>query len=127
VLVVEDNGDAADTLATALVLKGHDVATAHTATLGLQKAIELRPEIVLCDLGLPGLDGYEVARAMRAEPDLASAYLIALSGYALPADVEKALAAGFDRHIAKPPDLQALEEIISEAPAGEARDGENAP
>ncbi len=68
---------------------------------------------MLCDIGLPGMDGYEVARRLRADPALASCLLVALSGYALPDDVARATAAGFDRHLAKPPSLEALDDLLA--------------
>jgi CheY-like chemotaxis protein len=72
--------------------------------------------VVLCDLGLPAMSGYEVAQALRAEPALRGVRLVALSGYALPEDVQRALSAGFDRHMAKPPDLDALQALVAELP-----------
>jgi len=74
---------------------------------------------VLCDLGLPGLDGYEVARRLRADPRLRALPLVALSGYALAEDVERSRAAGFDRHLAKPVDLQVLERELADAAAAQ--------
>ena len=72
-------------------------------------------DMILCDIGLPGLDGYEVARRLRAEKTLASVYLVALTGYALPEDMAKAKEAGFDEHIAKPANLERLEQILASA------------
>ena len=73
-----------------------------------------KPDVVLCDIGLPGMDGYEVARAMRADPELHDVALVALSGYASPEDVERSRRAGFDRHVSKPPDIEVLERVMSE-------------
>ena len=115
VLVIEDNVDSAQTLKEALELNGHRVEVAYTGLEGLQKAHASRPDVVLCDIGLPGMNGFELAKAMRADPDLGSATLIALSGYALPEDVDQARAAGFDLHLAKPPDLVELERTIVRA------------
>jgi two-component system CheB/CheR fusion protein len=115
VLVIEDNVDSAQTLKEALELNGHRVEVAYTGPEGLQKAHASRPDVVLCDIGLPGMNGFELAKAMRADPDLSSATLIALSGYALPEDVDQARAAGFDLHLAKPPDLVELERSIVRA------------
>jgi PAS domain S-box-containing protein len=112
VLVIEDNVDAALSLCEVLELGGHEVAVAYQGAEGLAKAAELRPDIVLCDIGLPGMDGYEVARRLRADPAMAGVSLVALSGYALPEDLERAAAAGFDRHIAKPPSLEQIEELL---------------
>ncbi len=76
---------------------------------------------MLCDIGLPGMDGYEVARTMRGDPVLASAHLVALSGYALAEDVESARQAGFDEHLSKPPALHDLERLLASLPGPDAR------
>jgi len=120
VLVIEDNTDAAESLREALELGHHVVEVAYAGPEGIEKARAFSPDVVLCDIGLPGLDGYEVARAFRADPGLGSAYLVALSGYALQEDIDKAKQAGFDRHMAKPPDLAALEAMLAERPAAAA-------
>jgi PAS domain S-box-containing protein len=116
VLIVEDNVDAADTLRDVLELEGHDVTVAYRGTDGLEAARLHRPDVVLCDLGLPGLDGYEVARALRGEPGTAGVLLVALSGYALPEDRQRALEAGFDRHLAKPVDPDDLTRMLAAPP-----------
>jgi PAS domain S-box-containing protein len=116
VLVIEDNVDAAESLKELLELDGHVVEVAHEGPEGLAKARAFKPDVVICDIGLPGIDGYQVAREMRKDPELRSAYLVALSGYARKEDVEESRAAGFTRHLAKPPSLQALERILAEAP-----------
>ena len=115
VLVIEDNMDAADTLKEALEMNGHTVAVAYEGIGGLAKARTFHPDIVICDLGLPGMDGFAVARAFHATEGEAP-YLVALSGYAQPEDLERATAAGFDRHIAKPPSLDTLDRMLEEAP-----------
>lgn len=115
-LVIEDNVDAAVTLKEALELIGHEVAVAFTGPEGLARARELVPEIVLCDIGLPGMDGYQVARSFRSDEKLRHVGLVALTGYALAEDQEQAAQAGFDRHLAKPVDLRALERVIAEIP-----------
>jgi two-component system CheB/CheR fusion protein len=118
VLVIEDNKDAAGSLVEALELSGHRVAVAFDGEAGVAKAREFRPEVVLCDIGLPaGMDGYAVARALRRDPQNASAYLVALTGYAQPEDQRRALEAGFDMHLAKPPDLATLERVLEQMPA----------
>ena len=85
---------------------------AYNGPSGIDKARELRPEVVLCDIGLPGMDGYEVAQALRADPALAASFLVALTGYALPDDLRRAADAGFVRHLAKPPSLETLERLL---------------
>jgi PAS domain S-box-containing protein len=116
VLVIEDNIDAADSLRDVLAFGEHEIEVAYNGPDGIAKARKFRPEVVLCDIGLPGMDGYEVARTFRADATLKGAFLVALTGYALPEDLERAQAAGFARHIAKPPSLEKLEEIIDEVP-----------
>ena len=115
IVVIEDNPDAADSLLEVLELMGHEVALASTGPAGMTLARELCPDIVLCDIGLPGMNGYEVAQAMRENPQLQSTFLIALSGYAQPEDVAKAEAAGFNLHLAKPPSLEQLEQLLAGA------------
>ncbi len=118
VLLVEDNEDAASSLRDVLELSaGHEVRIAADGQRGLEAARALHPDVILCDLGLPVLDGYEVARRLRADGALRGATLVALSGYASPEDVERSRAAGFDHHVAKPPDLPALFRLIADAPA----------
>jgi signal transduction histidine kinase/CheY-like chemotaxis protein len=114
ILIVEDNADARRTLAALLGLMGHGVEAAATGTEGVARAAELRPRVALIDLGLPGLDGYEVGRRLRAALG-GSAVLIALSGYAGEEDRRRALAAGFDAHLAKPVDLDELKKILDDA------------
>ena len=105
VLIVEDNPDAAESLQVLLELLGHEVRVAYTGPDGVRAADEWRPDVVLCDIGLPDVDGYEVARQIRSDPSLGTTRLIALSGYAQPEDRRRARDAGFDAHMAKPPDV----------------------
>lgn len=122
VLIIEDNLDAAESLGQVLGLAGHRVAIAYDGAEGLAKAHELGPDIVLCDIGLPGgMDGYAVARALRHGAEQSSAFLVALTGYAQPEDQRRALEAGFDAHLAKPPDLEALNQMIARAPVHQPR------
>ncbi len=119
VLVIEDNVDAATSLEALLELWGHDVEVAYDGAAGIAAARNFRPDVVLCDLGLPGTSGHAVARALRADRALDGAYLVALSGYASPEDVQRAAESGFDRHLAKPPSTEALEEVLSATAARE--------
>jgi PAS domain S-box-containing protein len=112
VLVIDDNAESADTLRELLELCGHEVRAAYDGAAGVALARDYRPEVVLCDIGLPGMNGYSVARALRAEPTLDGTYLVALSGYALSDDVHRALEAGFHQHVAKPPDFAVLERLL---------------
>ncbi|HEY8876394.1 MAG TPA: PAS domain S-box protein [Roseateles sp.] len=107
-LVVDDNVDAADTLATLLRMDGQRVEQAYDGEQALAKAASQRPHVVMLDLGLPKLNGLEVARRLRADARLKSAVLIAMSGYAQAADKQASAAAGFDEHLAKPVDLADL-------------------
>jgi PAS domain S-box-containing protein len=102
VLIVEDNLDAAETLCVMLEMCGHEVAVAHDGRAGVEKVRAFRPDVVLCDIGLPEMDGYDVARAIRADDSLRRTALVALTGYALPDDQRRAAEAGFDHHLAKP-------------------------
>lgn len=114
ILIIEDNVDAAVTLRDALELSRHAVEVAYDGCQGLDKARAFRPEVVLCDIGLPGMDGFEVARAVRADPTLSDVFLVALSGYAQPEDLQRAAEVGFQRHLAKPPNLEILEGILAQ-------------
>jgi signal transduction histidine kinase/ActR/RegA family two-component response regulator len=122
VLVIEDNPDAAEMLRETLAMGDHEVLVAHDGEEGLTRARAFRPDVVICDVGLPGLDGYEVARRIRADHALAPA-LIALTGYALPEDRRRALEAGFDQHLAKPVEAAALEEILARTGTGAGYEG----
>ena len=118
ILLVEDNVDAADTLRTVLELAGHIVETAHDGPAALAAAQSFKPNVVLCDIGLPGgMDGYAVAAALRDRGgDGGMPYLIALSGYGQSGDRDRARAAGFDRHLTKPADPAVLRQILSALP-----------
>jgi two-component system CheB/CheR fusion protein len=113
ILIIEDNVDGAATLREALELEGHEVQLAHNGPQGIEKARAYLPEVILCDIGLPGMDGHQVARSIRTDPSLRAVHLIALSGYAQAEDVEKAQEAGFDIHLAKPPNLELLWRTIA--------------
>ena len=114
VLVVEDNRDAAETLRDLLVLLGYTVEVAFDGAAALEVARSFRPDAVVSDLGLPGeLDGYAVARALRSDPSFEGVRLIALSGYANDEARRRSREAGFDVHLAKPPDLDALERELA--------------
>ncbi len=117
VLIIEDNEDAASSLRDLLELEGQRVQVAATGREGVSTAEEYRPEVVICDIGLPaGMDGYAVARALRADTRTAGARLIALTGYAQPEDRRLALEAGFDAHLSKPPDLDTIMRLLALPP-----------
>lgn len=111
ILVVEDNPDAAESLRIMLELEGHDVVVAGTGEEGVARARELHPDVVLSDIGLPGISGYEVARALRADRGFA-AHLVAITGYGQARDKEEAFRSGFERHLTKPFDHQVLLEVL---------------
>jgi len=112
VLIVDDHVDTAQALALLLTRRNCEVRVRHDGPGGTLAAKEFNPEVLLLDLGLPGLDGYEIAGALRAEPALREALFIAISGYAQESDRARALAAGFDHHCAKPVDLASLLSVI---------------
>ncbi len=115
VLVIEDNADAAESLRSVLEFMGHEVRLAGDGRTGLQVAREFEPEIVFCDIGLPQMDGYAVARALRAEGKLRDTFLVAMTGYAQPEDQRRAAEAGFHEHVAKPPSIERLEDLLARA------------
>lgn len=115
VLVIEDSRDGAATLQDLLELSGHDVALAFSGPQGLQLAAEHDPEIVLCDIGLPGMSGYEVAQALRKQSPPSLRTLIALTGYGGDEDRRRSGVAGFDTHLTKPIDVEELLRIIVSA------------
>lgn len=116
VLVVDDNRDVAEMLAEALTESGHSVRIAHDGGAALRIIQEFTPEVALLDIGLPVMDGYEVARRIRSQPALAGMRLVAITGYGQEKDRLEARAAGFDHHFVKPVDLAALEQVIGARP-----------
>ena len=114
VLVVDDNVDAADTVALFLRMEGHSVETAHSGPEAVERAKAFEPDVVLLDIGLPGMDGFEVARRLRALPATRLSLVIALTGYGQKADQAHSRAAGFDHHLVKPADIAALAALITQ-------------
>ena len=113
ILVVDDNVDAAETLAMLLDLSGHDVRSAFTGEEGLEMALSFLPDVVFLDIGLPGMNGYEVARRLLADPATAASKLIALTGWGTEEDIRKSKMAGFYVHLTKPVDPDAVEAILA--------------
>jgi CheY-like chemotaxis protein len=113
VLVVDDNADAAESLCDLLRIVGHVAEVAYDGPSALEKAHRTPPDVVLCDIGLPGMDGYDVARRMRGDTALRGTRLVALTGYAQADDRLRARQAGFDTHLAKPLDLEELMGIVT--------------
>jgi PAS domain S-box-containing protein len=112
-LVVDDNADAAVSQAELLRMLGHEAETAYSGAEALRKAARFRPEVVLLDLGMPGMDGFEVARELRRMPELEKATIIAQTGWGQEEDRRRTAAAGFDAHLAKPVELRALMEALA--------------
>jgi len=114
VLVVDDNRDAAETTAMLLEMMGNTVQSAHDGAEAVAAAETFRPDVVLCDIGLPKLNGYDVARALRQRPWGRQMYLVALTGWGQDADKRQALEAGFDHHLTKPVDPEQIEALLTE-------------
>ncbi|HET7340479.1 MAG TPA: PAS domain S-box protein [Methylomirabilota bacterium] len=112
ILVVEDNRDARDMLRHVLEVSGHEVHEALDGRQGLEAALRLRPDVALIDLGLPELDGYELARQIRAADPDRRMLLVAVTGYGSAEDRERSLTAGFDLHLVKPVDVETLNEVL---------------
>jgi CheY-like chemotaxis protein len=113
VLIVDDNEDAANSLAIILNLGGHETASVYSAADALARAAAFKPDVVLLDIGLPGMDGYEVAQQMRELPGLRDIRLVAVTGYGRSEDRMRAREAGFDDHLVKPVEFAALERILA--------------
>ena len=116
ILIVDDNVDAADTLSMLLELDGHSVSTVYGAVEALEAAARLKPDMLFLDIGLPIIDGYEVARRLRSQPSTSGLRMVAVTGYGQKEDRERALASGFDDHMVKPVTLEALETLLRAQP-----------
>jgi PAS domain S-box-containing protein len=116
ILIIDDNADSARGLSRLLKCQGHSVVISTESRPGLDLALSLKPDILLLDIGLPGMDGYELARHMRLDPGLQNATIIAVSGYGQDEDRRRSKDAGFDHHFVKPVDLDGLIEIIEACP-----------
>jgi len=116
ILLVDDNVDAAASLSLLLQLGGHITQIAHDGPEALRLAAEFKPDIVLLDLGLPGMNGYEVARSIRGNPDLGQPFLAAVTGWGSPEDRRKSKEAGFDEHLTKPVDISIIELLLASLP-----------
>jgi CheY-like chemotaxis protein len=116
VLIVDDNAQGAECLGVILRLWGHDARVVYHGCQALNSAREYRPDVILLDIGLPGVDGYSLARTIRSEPSLRDVTLVAVTGYGREEDLQRAAEAGFDRHLLKPVELDVLEVLVAEAP-----------
>jgi CheY-like chemotaxis protein len=113
VLVVDDNRDAAESLGTVLELLGAQVRLAHAGPEAIEAVAAYRPSVVLLDLGMPGMDGYEVARRLRARQGGAPLSIVALTGWGQDEDRRRTLEAGFDHHLVKPADIEQLQSLLA--------------
>jgi CheY-like chemotaxis protein len=133
VLVVDDNEDAADLLVEALAAKGYPTRRAHDGPAAIRVCREFEPHVALLDIGLPVMDGYELAERLRQLPGMAALRLYAVTGYAQQSDRERSRAAGFDRHFVKPLDVEVIDQVLRDASetapteAGAARMGTSSP
>ena len=119
ILVVDDNRDAAESLATLLSLTGDETRVAYDGVEALETAAVFKPDVMFLDLGLPKVNGYEVARKVRQSPGGDKILLIALTGWTLEADPQSSMAAGFDEHWIKPMDYFALACVLAKTPSVE--------
>ncbi|WP_246217439.1 response regulator [Paraburkholderia panacisoli] len=111
-LLVDDNPDALMSLGMLLELEGHDVTTANNGSDAIRLVAQVRPEVAIIDVGMPDVDGFDVARAVRSDRSLDDIILVALTGYAAESDKSRALAAGFDYHLTKPLSLEKLRHLL---------------
>jgi CheY-like chemotaxis protein len=116
ILLIDDRRDAILPLKKMLILLGQKIAVAMDGKTGMETAREFQPEIVLCDIGLPDMDGYAVAQAIRADPKLRSVYLVAVTGYGQEDDRRRAVQSGFDYHLTKPVGKDQLEMLLRKMP-----------
>ncbi len=120
VMVVDDNRDAAETLAALLEFSGHEASTVHDGHAAYTEVLAQRPHVVFLDIGLPGMDGYEVARRLRAEPSMAGTMLVAVTGWGAEADRARTGDAGFDRHLTKPVAFEDITGVLALAAGRQA-------
>ena len=113
VLIVDDNADAAESLGEFLKTLGHTIHVSYDGAAALDEAARLRPEVVILDIGMPGMSGYQVARKLRSEVGLTSSLLVAVTGYAQEQDRFFTETAGFDHHFAKPLDITRLATVLN--------------
>lgn len=110
---MDDNADTVESFSILLNASGHNVRTAYDGPAAVQAALDYQPDIALLDIGLPGLDGYQVAKRIRQEPALKNVVLVALTGYGQDSDRQTSFQAGFDHHLVKPARLEQLTQILA--------------
>jgi CheY-like chemotaxis protein len=118
ILVIDDDRDIVQCMRDLLELCGHTVAVAYTGPTSIETARQFHPDLVLCDIGLPEMDGYAVAAALRQDPITGSARLLAISGYGQQEDLRRSREVGFDQHLTKPIDFAELEQLLAAMPRG---------
>jgi two-component system CheB/CheR fusion protein len=116
ILIVDDSTEAADSLALLLQVLGHQVMTVYDGPDALAVALTFRPDIIILDIRMPKMDGYEVARQLRAMPEAASTVLVALTGFGRPEDIQRARDAGFDHHFLKPVEFTVITQFLARLP-----------
>jgi signal transduction histidine kinase len=120
ILVVDDNQDSAISMTLLLELQGHEVHVAHAGPAALRVAADKRPDVILLDIGMPGMNGYEVAKQLRAQDEFADTLLVAITGYGRASDVKQTQSAGFDHHLVKPVDYEKLQAVLASKSAKNA-------
>jgi CheY-like chemotaxis protein len=116
ILVVDDNRDSAESLARLLQMFNHEARAAYDGPAALQAVDSFHPDVIVLDIGMPGMDGYEVARQLRLKPRPARLLIIALTGYGTDADRQRCYEAGIDHHLTKPARLEALQALLAQRP-----------
>ncbi|MBP7174827.1 MAG: response regulator [Thermoclostridium sp.] len=114
ILLIDDNKDLTEIICELIGFLGYETESAYNGADGIAKARELRPDVIICDIGLPNMNGYEVAKMIRKDAEFKDTFLIALSGYAQSEDIERSKEAGFDRHLAKPVSFETLQMVLAE-------------
>lgn len=114
ILLIDDNRDLVNIISQYLSMIGYKSRVALNGEEGLALAKKDKPKVIICDIGMAGMDGYEVAEYIRNEIDLQDLYLIAMSGYCSPEDIRRSKEAGFDKHLSKPVDFRLIKELVDE-------------
>lgn len=117
VLIADDDAAAAEMLAAFVTTRGDTVFLAHDGAMALRMGVDLQPDVILLDISMPGMNGYETCRQLRANPRSAGAFIIALTGWGQDQDKQHAMKSGFDAHLTKPADLELLATLMAEASA----------
>jgi len=115
VLIADDDAAAAEMLAAFVTAKGDTAYLAHDGAMALRMGVDLQPDVILLDISMPGMNGYETCRQLRANPRSAGAFIVALTGWGQDQDKLHAMQSGFDAHLTKPADLELLAKLLAEA------------